>query len=144
MPIQKTDNLRKKIISAPQTLTGSYADIGAAALGGPFINSMDCASITLWLKITINDSTGIKIKMLGANAAADSVLYQTIIKDVQASSVNVVPSEVFLSNDEDQSLLLSFSVSDQVPLVKFQVMALVAGATAATIDECYVTFTSRA
>jgi hypothetical protein len=142
MAIQKVDNKKVALLASAQTLTGSYADIGDGTNGGPYINAMDCDSITLWLKITINSSTGLKVRMVGVNAEADTDLYRPVIKEVAAASVGVKPSEYAISNDASQNILLTFPVSDQIPLVKFQIMATVVGGTAAQVSACGVTFTS--
>lgn len=142
MAIQKVDNKRVDILTGSQTLTGSYADLGNID-AGPFINVQDCESVTLWLKLTINNSTGIKIKMLFKESEAATDLYQPVIKTVTATAVTVAPQEIVLANDSTQNLGITFSVGDQLEFIKFQIIATVVGATPASVTDCGVTFTSN-
>lgn len=143
MAIKKTDNQRTNLISVSQDLTGAYADIGSLAPGGPFINTMDCDSVTLYVKLDINDSTGVKIRMVSVNTEADTDLYLTVTKDISAGVVAVQPSEVTITNNADQLIKIPFAIGDQTPFVKFQIMATVVGATAGQLDACSVSFTSE-
>lgn len=145
MAIQRIDNKRKELLlsSSSQVLTGSYVDIGALVPEGPYINVMDCDSITLWLKLKINSSTGVKVKMLAVDTEADTDLYQTVTKTVTAGLVTVQPSEMVIATNADQLIAVTFAIADQLPFVKFQVLATVVGATAGQLDACGVTFSSN-
>jgi hypothetical protein len=139
--IKKTDNRIQVIQPTPLVLTTSYQDIGNFN-AGPYIDFKDCLSIALWLKIDINDSTGLLIRMQVTDSDVGSpVVYDIPIKEVTATQVKVTPNVVSIVNNIDQNIMLSFPVSDQIPVGKFQIKATVAGATPGQLLSAGVTFT---
>lgn len=130
------------MITTAQNVTGSYADIGNVP-GAPYINAMDCDSITLWIKLAINNSTGIKIRMLGVEKETDTDLYRPVTKDVSAGSVAIQPAEIAITSNSDQNIMITFPILDEIPFVKFQVMAGVVGVSPGQLVACGVTFTSE-
>lgn len=141
--IQRSDNKIVPLIDSALTLTTSWQDLGALVPGGPEINVMDCMSVTLWLKVDINDSQNVRVRMVGIPQTGSSDLYNPPIMTVNASIVRVEPEVIELNVDADQNILLSFPTVDQVPLIKFQVQVGTLGATAGTLTGAGVSFKSN-
>ncbi len=140
--IHRVDNKVAQLLPAPVTLTGSWQDLGSAA-PGPNINVMDCLSLSLWLKVDINDSQNLRIRMLGLQADGATDLYDMPILEVGAANIKAQGGYVELNVDVDQNIILSFPTVDQVPVVKFQVQVGTVGATAGQIVSAGISFKSN-
>lgn len=125
-----------QLITSPQTLTGSWVDLGAEVE----VNQHN--RIGIWLNVDINDSQNVRLRALaklGQNAANE---YNLLIKNVSASSV-AVESEFFEFNvDADQLAVLEVVTNGLVPFVQFQVQAGTVGASAGQIDEADYTLSN--
>lgn len=136
MAIQKTDNKITALISTAQNLTGAWVDLGSV------INTMDCQALALWLKLTVNNSLNVRVRMVALQSESATDLYQPPIIDAGASVVNVEPEFFELNQDADQNLVLSFPTIDLMPFVKFQIEAGTVGVTPGQITAAGVSFRS--
>jgi hypothetical protein len=132
MAIQELqDNKAVELLSAALTLTAAWQDIGT--LVGPIIHTADYDLAALWVRLDINDSTGVQFRVLASPTKEFTNSYVLPIQDVAASLVGVTPEVFELSNDVDQNIILPFSMADIAPYVKFQVQTTVVGASAGQI-----------
>lgn len=136
-PIRKLDNKVIELISASQLLTGAWADLG------PVIDVRDTETLSLWLNLDINNSTNVRVRMVGLKTADAADFYLMPIKTVNAAVVNVNQEYYELDVDADQKIVLAFSTFDLLPFVKFQVMAGVLGAPAGEIDGASLVYKER-
>lgn len=134
--VQKKDNEIVPLISTAQVLTGAFADLGAP------VNTMDCQSIALWLKLTVNNSLNVRVRMVGMQTETATDLYNPQIQTPSASDVKVENEYFEINVDADQKIVLSFPTVDLLPYVKFQVMAATVGVTPGQITAAGVSFRS--
>lgn len=140
MSIKKIDNSVVSL-AVDQEVTGSWADL-STVVAGPLINAMDCLAISLWLKITINDSTDLRFRVLAAQTESATDFYSFPIEAASATVVDVSPEYKELTDDLDQNIVLPISSADNFPFIKIQVMAGTPGATPAVVT-AGVSFTSN-
>lgn len=127
--LKKTDNQIQQLASA-QPATASWVDLNTQQ-DGPWINVFDCLAISLWLKIVINATTDLRVRMLCKQSDAATDVYLFPIEDAQSAVVNVSPEYKELTDDSNQNIILPFAISDNFPFVKFQVSAGASGSVAA-------------
>ena len=109
------------IITAPQTLTGVWADLGLP------IETLNYSFFSPYIVLDINDSKDVRIR---ARAVYESggddfiVPLQTIKKD------RILLSDYFfeIDVDVDQNIIAPFEIDQTFPLVQIQVMAGTVGA----------------
>lgn len=97
-------------------------------------------TVFLHVLITVNDSTGIQIRAIGA---MDQLGTETVTIPFIDASVNpVVVSPLIYqigSIDAGSYMPFSFEVDGGVPYIKFQIKALTPGGTPAAVNYAYIT-----
>lgn len=131
------DSTKLQLITSPQTLTASWADLGNPII----VNTSNYAFFTVWLGVTVNTSINIQCRAL---ADIDGT-----IKDFPLPIRNVLPNKVRVDrleyiNIEDGIVsgkipLLQFEVDKSIPLIHVQVRTDTVGGTAGTIDTAHYT-----
>lgn len=127
-------------LAVDQEVTGSWEDLSTVQ-DGPWLDTADILAIALWLKIAINDSQDLRIRMACKASSTATDVYLFPIESVESTVVNVSTEYKELTDDVTQNIILPYAISDNFPLVKFQIQAGSAGATPATIT-AGVTFTT--
>lgn len=131
---QRTDGL--PLIVSNQTLTGSFADFGEE------IATAGYNWLYVFLSITINDSSDVRIKALGKIEPSGAM--ETTLDHSQFSgtncSVGAADDYLELDADANQVIALRIRLDNAVPYVQLQVAAGTAGASPAVIStaSCYV------
>jgi len=116
----------RNILSAPQTLTGSWVDIGDA------INTMS-SYITVWIDLSINDSLNVRLRPIAKQeSAGDDYVLPIITGASSLASVDHLGYE--FAKDEDQKVTFSIELVGSIPVVQLQVMAVTPGATPGVIE----------
>ena len=121
------------LISSPQNLTGSWADLGAE------IDTNGAKVIGLWATLDINDTNNARVRVLAKHTSAGAEEYQLPIRTVSASDVKIDAEYIEFNSDADQLMVVSFDLDCVVPYVQFQVTAGTAGASPGQIDAAYYT-----
>ena len=128
-----------QLIAAAQTLTGTFADLGAE------IDMSQYTRCLVWLNIDINDSLNVRLRVLGKLAPRGTLEYQLPIESIVTTTpFNVsTEGEYFEFNvDADQQIVIEFVTNGSIPYLQFQVMAGTVGAGAGQIDNADITFSS--
>ena len=131
------------LIAAAQTLTTSWADLGAAFE----VNTDGYTTIRLWLQITKQQSDGIRIRALLKHTSQDTLEYWPIIAvpvatgtpayyDARPEYVQFTASELAATDYPT----IEFKLNSTAPFVQFQVMMMTDGGTDGTIDSAKVTY----
>lgn len=121
------------IISAAQTLTTSFANIGT---------EIDCAGYTtlmIWLKCTVQQSTGIQIKALAKHTYAGTESYSLPIEIVSSGLIAASIEVVQFPDAVNFLYAVKVKVDNVIPYLQFQVKMTTDGGTDGTIDTAYVT-----
>lgn len=117
------------IVSTPQDMTGSWADLGAE------IHLDGFETLTVWAKITINDSTDVRFRGLCKQTKTADDEYEFVVQGIpQGSLVTLSPVYYEVTSDVDQNLVISVPLGGAIPVIQFQVKVGTVGATAGTID----------
>jgi hypothetical protein len=120
-------NFTGQLITSPQTLTGSWTNLGDAFEIDTY------RSILIQLKITPNDSTGIKFRAL---IYSNGDGYQLSKRKIRIDEADlIIPSEQEIEELSDGKANVGFKIPDGASQIQIQVMAEVVGTTAGTIDE---------
>lgn len=125
----------ESILAAAQTLTQTFADLG------PEISTSGYKNIGLWLKGTVQASTGIQVKALGKHTYGGSEEYDIPIEIISAdgSKVNITTEVNQVPDGSNFLYVFKVNTDNVVPYIQFQVKATSSGATAATMDTAYIT-----
>lgn len=109
-----------------QTVTNSWVDFGSEY-------SYDRSAIVrLYLKVTINDSSGVKLRVRGK---IGSDYYSLITKSIQVDGgIKVYADYIELGNDADQNIVIPIEIDNLIPTLQVQIMADTVGASGATIS----------
>jgi len=124
-------------VASPQTITAAWVDLGAE------LYVAGASSAGLWVNLDINGSTNVRLRVLAKHASDGADEYVLPIRAVGASSVLVEDEYIEFNDDDDQKMLLPWSLNGTVPYVQFQVMAGALGAPAGIILSAYVTTALR-
>lgn len=137
MPSLKRLDNQVQPLAIGQSVTTSWVDLGNVQ-NSPWINVADCLAIVLWLKVTIGGGLGNKVRIVAkaSEAATDEYLFP--FEDPSANPVTIAHEEKLLS-DATQNILLPYGISDNFPLVKFQIL----GGTAGSTVDAGISFTSN-
>lgn len=76
------------LINAAQTLTTSYADLGFR------IPTLGCKYMGIWIKLTRQQSSGVRIKVLAKHTDSGAEEYNLPIKTISSDVINISPEEV--------------------------------------------------
>lgn len=119
------------LISSPQSLTSSWADIGTLH---------DCFGFTIlgiYMKINVNDSQDVRVRILTKINSEDPETY-TLPINVETLEKNIVTEQyIEFEVDEDKTILVFFKIEAVTPYFQVQVQAGFTGATAAQIEKMY-------
>lgn len=121
------------LITAPQTLTNVYADLGAEVACSGY------SYLGIWIKCTVQDSTGISVKALAKHTAAGTEEYSLPIQTVSTTEIAVTPEIVTFPDGTNFLYLLVVNLFNVIPYVQFQVKFTTDGGADATIDNAYIT-----
>lgn len=109
-----------------QSVTAAWANFGAE------INTDGHKCIGLWLDVTINNSTDVRIRALAVHTPSGDQYKLT--DEVTTASVVAVAEEYYeLTNDVNQLIVIPIALNGVIPSVQFQIMAGTPGATKASI-----------
>jgi hypothetical protein len=126
------------ILAAAQNFSAAWSDLG------PELALQGYTRMGTWIKLTIHDSTNVRLRLLAKHTSAGTNEYMLPITatDVSGTPFNLkVQGEyVELDADADQLILIKWEVDNFIPFVQLQVMAEVAGAVPGHIDEAHVTY----
>ena len=122
------------IISAAQTVTTSFADLGAAFE----IPCFGYYAMGIWIKLTINQSLGVQIQALAKHTSQGTDEYNLPIEEI-SSGLITISSEVLQFPDANGLYLLKCTLNNIVPFVQLQIKMTTDGGTDATADSCLVT-----
>lgn len=136
IPIRYRDNAITSMISAPQTLTGAWVDVGAP------IDTRDIYRVSLWVDLDINNSTDVRFRLVGKKTVDATDVFSLPIKTVLPASVKVEPEYYEFNVDADQKQLLDWFVADMAPYVQVQTMVGAVGVTPGQLLSVDVTFAS--
>lgn len=118
--------------ASPQDLTGSWVNIGSE------ISMLNYTHLTGFISIVINNSTGVRVRLLGKHTIGDSNTFPIAIESASSSNITIEPEYIEFSNNANQSMILKFNTTG-VAAVQLQCMANVVGAVAGQISSLTVT-----
>ncbi len=119
----------KDLLTSPQTTTVSWADVGSE------IQVDGHKDVAFWIKVTINDSNNIQFRAL-AKHIKDSADEYEIMTETYSSGKNTEDATIHeLNSDTDQKIMFHINLHADIPVIQLQVRVLIAGSTAATVDE---------
>lgn len=126
-----------QIVDVPQTLTGSWVDLGRE------FRTDRKEKVSLWLDITINDSENLRIRILGKLNLATADEYCLPISTVSGSEIDIQDEYNELSDDVDQKIVVNVLLEHLIPVIQWQVQVGTVGATPAVINSAYMTWGKR-
>ena len=111
----------------PQDITGSWADVGS------YIDVKDYSEITFAITVDINSSENVRFRCVSTlENSGTPTEYVSTIATVSASNIAIEDEFIELTDDADQSFLVTFK--PKTPYIKLQVQAGTVGATAGQVD----------
>ena len=119
-------------ISAAQNFTANWVDLGS---------EIDCrgySKVGIFLKVTANNSLGMRFRLVGLQATGGTDLFPLPIKVTSSTSVTVNPEYVELASNTDQNIVFSWETENLIPYAKIQIEAGTVGATAGQIATAQV------
>ena len=119
--------------AAPQAFTNNWANMGEEQ----FVQG--ARNLALWLQLTVNGSTNMRVRLLGKLVEGGALEYVLPIRTIGASAILVEPEYIEFNNDADQDMVLSWQLDGTVPYVQFQIQVGAVGGGAATVDSAFVT-----
>lgn len=130
------ENAYQNLISTTQTVTNTWADLG------PLFQAADIPAIALWLKYTINDSTGIQIRTLSKRSIDDTEDFSSPILATAPSLVSV-DEEIFQLPDKSISIGIPVPISSLFRFMRIQIKATIPGATPAAISLAQIFYAGK-
>lgn len=122
-------SLIKDLLTSPQTLTDSWADVGGE------IVSDGHADIGFWIKLTINNSNNVQFRFLAKHLEAHADEYEILRETYSAGKDTEDPHIHELNSDTNQKVFMHFPLLGEIPVLQVQAKVLTVGATGATVDE---------
>lgn len=122
------------IITAPQTVTGSWADLGGE------LDMTSWRRIGLWIDLDINDSNNVRIRALVKIAKNGALEYVPVIKTISATDIGIIGGYYEFTSDSNQQAYFELETNGLIPVIQWQVMAGTAGASPAIINSAYATY----
>lgn len=132
-PVRTRRTDAEAIIAAAQTLTTSFADLW------PEIDCRGFNTVTIWLKGTVNASTGIQLRALGKHTYAGTEEMALPIESVTTAVINVTPEIVQFPDWINFLYAITAKVNNSIPYIQRQVKMSVDGGTDWTIDTANLT-----
>lgn len=120
------------IISAAQTVTASWVDLGASFE----IPTAGYNTMGIWFKMTVQNSTGVQIQALAKHTPEGTEEYSFPIESVSSSLIEISPELIQFPNSNGL-YLIKLKLDNIIPYIQLQIKATAVGATAATIDTLY-------
>ena len=116
------------LIQSAQAFVTSWADLGIE------IDTRGFNTIAIWLKITANNSTNLRIRCLAHHTSAHADNYKLPIISITADG-NYIHNEFFeYTHSENQLGIVSINIGNIIPFCQFQISTMATGVTAATVD----------
>lgn len=122
------------IITSPQTVTGSWADLGSE------IDMSSWRRTGIWLDLDINDSNNVRVRALAKLTKNGALEYVPVIKTISATDIGIVGGYYEFTSDTDQQAYFELETNGLIPVIQWQVMAGTAGATPAIIKSAMATY----
>ena len=119
-------------LTSPKTLTDTWADV-------VLVDSRSFRSIVLFMQVTINDSLGVGLRIVGLTEPT-SAIYNYPLLTTEDDKTSVDYDEYYLKNDENQNIMLEMALCP-AGYSKLQVKVDTVGSTAATIDSMMLSVT---
>lgn len=132
--IRLKENEVSTLISTPQVLTASAADLGEE------IDVREVKRLFLWVDVDINQANNVRFLVLGKMAAAATAEYY--IGSVGAASSGLFPvdfAEYELTTDADQKICIPIEMHKGIQYVQIQAYMGTDGGTNADIESAYLT-----
>ena len=122
------------IIASAQTVTTSFADLGASFE----IPSQGYKTLGIWIDITLNQMTGIQIIALAKHTVAGTDEYYRCVAQTTPSVV-LLTNEVFQLPDVTGKYYIPLKLDNTHPYIQLQIKALIDAGTNSIINSCYYT-----
>lgn len=116
------------LISAAQDFTNAWAQLGTTEIDCRKFNN-----IGAFLKITANNSLGMRFRIMGRHTTGSSDLFPMPCKVVTGTSVIVSPEYIELATNASQNMVLEFNTDNIIPYAIIQIQAGTVGATAGQV-----------
>lgn len=118
------------LISSAQTLTASFADVGAE------INAKGYKYVYYYVTVDINNSNDVRLKFLAKHESGGSEEYVMDHALINASDTALSATDDYIevATDADQLIIVRVPVDNAIPFVQMQASVGTAGATAADLD----------
>lgn len=120
------------VITSPQDITASWVDLGSEILVDGYTN------LGLWVKLIINDSVNVRLKVLAKQTESATDEFEVPIKTIGSTSIDLNTPYYEFDADVDQNMLLEVDTGGYVGFIQIQVQAEIIGATAAQIESLSV------
>ena len=105
------------LIQSAQTITAQWADLGL------LLDTRGFRAAAAWLNVSINGSTGLRLRCIARHAADSTDNYLLPIASVSAGSV-ILQDEYFeFADNVDQKMIVSCDIDNVIPHCQFQIMA---------------------
>lgn len=118
----------RDLITSPQTVTGSFVDIGDE------IRTNQIEGFMAFIELNINDSLNVRIRALAKHASGATSEYVLPIKTISTNQVNLEDEFFEFAEDIDQNMAIELTTNWTIPFVQLQVSAGTVGASPATLD----------
>lgn len=122
------------LITSPQILTDSLANLGDVIKTG----FRRTRYVTLFIKYTANDSTGIQLHVMGKKCNS-SVLYNFPLEKVNPTFISLNPLVYTFTDEQDYTQIISIDTKGIIPELQVQVMADDVGLTPGIIETAFYT-----
>lgn len=126
----------KELIKSPATMTDTFVDLGEK------VCTKGLDNIALWLNGSkeLSDLVRIRVKCYTSDSSTDA--YYTQVQTIGADVVQL-NEESYEISAAAINLVLPLGISTLAPYIQIEAKADTVGATAAHIDEAYVSFDRR-
>jgi len=132
--VSPKSNIRVPLITAPYTLTNSWAKVGNV------INCKGINSIAVWLDISINTTTSLDFRFQGLTDPTDVGGYSFPTEEISVGMNKVYPRVFHIQKYDNQKLVVQTITADIIPYVQFEIISNANTGLAAVLETAYVTF----
>lgn len=119
------------IITSPQTITGSWADVKDSGTSGE-IDALGRSFFCSYIELDINDSLNVQFRFKALDVKGGNeyfIPFRTLKPN--KTLLDGFPFEI--NNDADQNIIITTPTNNAIPIIKLQVQALTVGGTAGII-----------
>lgn len=134
--ITSDTNVTKNLIKSQVVLSNTYVDFGSR------INTKGIDNIALWLKGVLNDSDLVRMRVKCYKSHNGIDPYYTQVQMIGQDTVGL-SEESYEISSANINLVLPLGISTLAPYIQIEAKVDTAGATAAQIDEAFVSFDRR-